>query len=259
MSHWDELWEKRNNERIEINPSTDPIYLILREFLKSHPNFLINKPQTIVEFGCGQGLRTTLFARQTGAKPIYVDNSHKALELAIKNYDDYFKGGEEPIALLNDVLHYKGPKGTLVWSAGLNEHFFENDRGKIFEAMRNASEEYVLVIVPNAWNLPYRLTKFYRQLRGTWPFGAEQPFSIRELKSRMEEAGLNEVSTAGIGAFLSHYRWFWLGSPTATKLLKNPTPFNWLNKKLIKKDLDFNSRINKYFGREIYAIGKVKK
>lgn len=257
MSHWDSLWSKRKSEPIFISEKTDPIYLILNRF-----NLMsVRRPETIVEFGCGQGLRTTIFAKRTGATPIYVDSSPEALELAIQNHKQWFSGPADtaPITFLNDVLHYKGPKGTLVWSAGLNEHFFGEDRKKIFEAMRNASKEYVLVIVPNAWNIPYRLTKFYRERRGTWPFGAEQPFSIRELEKRMEEAGLDVLSSEGVGALLSPYRWFWLGSSTATKLLKKPTPFDWLNRKLISKDLDFNSKINKYFGREIYVLGRIKK
>ena len=253
MSHWDNLWNKRKGNSQDINTETDPIYLILERVQPYIDNVF---KYNILEFGCGQGLRTTIFARENGWTPFYLDSSPDAIELVEENYSFHFGNEKLPIIYQEDVFEYSGDKSKIVWSAGLNEHFFGEDRDRIFQAMADASNDLVLVIVPNSLNIPYRLTKFVREIIGNWPFGDEKPFTPGELRMRMENAGMEVIEMGGLGAILSPYRWFFLGTSWAPKLLRNPTPFSKLNKYLRKKDLSFNS-FNAKFGREIYAIGRV--
>jgi len=234
-----------------IDLTTDPIYKILQYF--------VPQPQSsLIEIGCGTALRTLHFAQQHDVQATLFDYSDTALGLATENARDL---GVAATVIKGDLLDNPLPSNQfdIVWSAGLNEHFRGEDRQRAIDEMYRICKPggTCIIIVPNSLNAPYRLTKFFRDICGKWPFGSEYPFTKWELTVRMKKSGLKKVETVGIGAPLSIFRWFFLGTRYANKLLKNPTPFDNLNRILRRIDLDVSSTnyINNIFGREIGSKG----
>lgn len=251
MTHWDRHWHKRGGKRLSIDLEIDPIYKLLEYFVPEPGS-------SIIELGCGEGLRTLHFAKRHGLEATLFDQSDVALELAAKNAKDlgvqanFIKGD-----LLNNSLD--SDRYDVVWSAGVHEHFRGEDRQRAFDGLYRVTKPggYGIVIVPNSLNLPYRLTKRFKEMLGTWSCGDEYPFTRWELSAHMKRSGFEDVETVGIGALLSMYRWFLYGTSYANKLLKNPTPFEGLNKLLRRVDLDIsaNNYLNNIFGRELGSKG----
>lgn len=61
----------------------------------------------------------------------------------------------------------------------------------------------MIVIVPNALNLPYRITKKILEVRNLWEYGFEKPFTIFELKRRMRNAQVTPIKTSGVQVITS--------------------------------------------------------
>jgi SAM-dependent methyltransferase len=247
---WNKRWHGRK-EKTSIDLETDPIYRLL-EYFVPQPH------SSIIEIGCGTGLRTLHFAKQYGLETTLFDYSDVALELAAENARNL---GVSANTINGDLLNNSlaSDRYDIVWSAGLHEHFRGEDRQRAFNEMYRICKPggICIIIVPNSLNPPYRLIKRFKEMLGTWPFGDEYPFTRWELSDRLHRSGFNGVKTVGIGALLSIYRWFLLDLRYANKLLKNPTPFASLNGLLQRIDLDISTAnyLNNLFGREVGALG----
>jgi ubiquinone/menaquinone biosynthesis C-methylase UbiE len=96
----------------------------------------------------------------------------------------------------------------IVWNDGVNEHFKGKARYEIFREMSRVckAKGHVIVIVPNAFNLPYRITKKVLEMKKRWTYGFEKPFTLFELKEKMKRAGITPIKAGGagvIGSFLA--------------------------------------------------------
>lgn len=248
---WNKRWLGRQERTCSIDFETDPVYKLL-EYFVPQPH------SSIIEIGCGAGLRTLHFARKYNLEATLFDYSHVALERATNNAREL---GVPADTVNGDLLDNSLPSDCydIVWSAGLHEHFRGEERQRTFDEMYRICKPggVCIIIVPNSLNFPYRLTKMLKETFGTWPFGDEHPFTRWELGKRLQRSGFGGVKTVGIGALLSMYRWFLLDLGCANRLLKNPTPFSGLNCRLRNIDLDISTanHLNNIFGREVGALG----
>ena len=249
--HWNSQWHDRKEKKASVNPETDPLYKLLQYFIREHKSL-------ILEVGSGSGLRTLSFAKERGLEPILLDFSENALKFAVQNAQDL---GVTANFIMGDALNTptKSDMFDVVWSGGVYEHFRGEDRQKTFDEMYRILKPggTGIVIVPNSLNAPYRITKKFKETLGTWPFGDEYPFTKWELAQRMRKSGFKDVESVGIGALLSPYRWFFLGTSYAGRFLENPTPFKALNEHLKRIDLSIgpNNHFNNIFGREVGVKG----
>jgi len=247
MTYWDRFWYKRREKRYPIDLETDPIYKLLEYFVPQPDS-------SIIEMGCGEGLRTLNFVKQHGLEATLFDYSAVALKLAVENARDL---GVTVATINEDLLNNSldSDRYNIVWSAGLHEHFCGETRQRAFDEMYRICKPggTGIVIVPNSLNLPYRLTKKFKETLKKWPYGYEEPFDKWELSDRMHKSGFKDVETVGIGALLSMYRWFLHGTSYSSRLLKNPTPFTSLNGLLRRIDLNIGkgNYVNNIFGREL--------
>ena len=85
-----------------------------------------------------------------------------------------------------------------VWSAGLLEHYTAKERHDILLEWARISRDKVIVLVPNADSLAYRLGKRMKEDRGEWTYGIELP--IRTLQDEIAQVGLACVSEKTVGA-----------------------------------------------------------
>lgn len=163
-------------------------------------NLLLKKGQTVLELGAGTGFNTLLCSKMFGVESFLLDFSEGSAEL-VKilrkrlNVNCHF--------ILGDCRHLPFHLGSfdIVWSSGVNEHFLGRDRQEVFDEMSRVCKPcgYVLVTVPNALNPFYVMRKKILELKQSWPFGFEKPYTQRELRRRIENGGLEFLRFDGFG------------------------------------------------------------
>ncbi|MFC1674584.1 class I SAM-dependent methyltransferase [Candidatus Omnitrophota bacterium] len=166
-----------------------------------------------VEIGCGMAEKSLLFARE-GAEVTVVDYSTKALEEA-ESFFRYFNLKAtflqcDIFNLPQDLLE----RFDIAMSYGLAEHFRYPKRRRIFQVHYSLIKEggMLLIGVPNAWCLPYRIFKILAQWLGYWKVGLEIPFSRRELSGLAESLRLKDCRILST-SFLHDFYHFMLFCP----------------------------------------------
>lgn len=157
-----------------------------------------------IELGSGRGDISVLLA-ELGAKVTLLDASELALDQARRRFS---RRGLDADCVVGDLF---SPAAELIarfdlsLSTGVIEHFVGEQRTRAVRAhaavLRNGG--MTMISVPNAWCLPYRLWKFYLELRGWWPYGTERPYSRCELVRRAGESGLEHIEATCLGYWQS--------------------------------------------------------
>jgi len=203
---WDRLWEYApSDERDDA--------LLARE--RRTPRWAMIRNRLIRAFGIVQGLRTielgsgrgdlSALLAEAGAEVTLLDTSERALDQARKRFDRLklsarFEQGD----LLSPPNHLRGSFDVAL-SSGVIEHFKDDMRTRAIQAHADVLNRHGLCIisVPNAWCPPYRVWKFYLELRGWWPYGFERPYTRREMLRRAKEAGLTGLEARCMGFWQS--------------------------------------------------------
>lgn len=197
---WDDAWASirpkllADIDYLTKNPTLD-IYL---------RNITLRRGQKVLEAGAGSGLDSLICAKRYGVVPYLLDFSEGSKNL-VRDFASVL--GVEYEFVLGDCreLPFRDHSFAIVWNNGVNEHFAGNDRQQVFLEMARVCQPkgYVLVAVPNVWNLLYRIRKQILDSKNAWLFGFEKPFSPRELRRAMQESGLKVVSSDGFGIISS--------------------------------------------------------
>jgi len=157
-----------------------------------------------IELGSGRGDLSVLLAER-GAEVTLLDQSGAVLDQARARFQrlglsaEYRQGDMfDPPA---DVLgHF-----DMALSSGVIEHFVGGDRTRAISAHADVLRPggMVTISVPHASCPPYRLWKWYLEVRRRWPYGFERPFSKKEIRYRAGEAGLASVDTKAMALWHS--------------------------------------------------------
>ena len=197
---WDNLWEtdiSEEEDRFALAKEEKSIRWerIENVVLKEFGSF---KDLNILEIGAGAGTNSVLMAKR-GANITILDYS----EQAIQRSQELFKRSQlnaeftfqDALALPNELLN----KYDVSMSFGLTEHFLGADRVNInkahFQVLREGGISFISV--PNKYNPPYRIYKYFSQHTGRWKVGMEIPYSRRELRNICREIGVTEISFFG--------------------------------------------------------------
>jgi len=180
-----------------------------------------------IELGCGEGKISLLFSL-LGAKTTLVDYSAKQLKRA-KYIAEKFE--VEPVIIQENILQL--PKSfvgqyDVAMSFGTAEHFFGDDRQRIFDAHSSVLKKGGLVImwVPNRYGFLFHAGFTARKLlrRSVCPVD-EAPFSRKELLRHAQAASLSEVKIKGGGVLRNDFCRFILDVPRILGLLKKRKSF----------------------------------
>jgi len=149
--------------------------------------------RSFCEVGSGSGTTSGQLAKR-GGRMTLVDISPKSLAFAKR----HFEGERLPAQYaIQDGLRLGFRDGVfdVVFNGGVIEHF--TDEGKIAlirEMYRVVKPGGLLVIVvPNARDVPFRLGKWIAERRGKWIFGFEDDLSEGRFRTLAERAGLTGV------------------------------------------------------------------
>jgi 2-polyprenyl-3-methyl-5-hydroxy-6-metoxy-1,4-benzoquinol methylase len=195
MGHWGDIWETL--DKTEIKGSTY-MYDYYKEFLGD--SF---RDKRVLEIGCGTGVNSILMAA-SGAKVSVMDYSMEALEVVKK-----LAGGVTLEYIHMDMFNSDlENEFDIVHSEGVVEHYLMPRRQEVLDIHTKAARKggKVLIIVPNARCVPYRIGKGIADRTGQWIYGNEYPYTERELVHRMKKSGLAYEKSLG-GEFILSFPW----------------------------------------------------
>lgn len=247
---WDKHWKKQQGIEVENIIKNDPYFRLLKRLIGLQQNDGLR----ILEVGCGSGTRTLALLKDFEGKhfkAVFVDLSIPALSFTKRTSYKYKITAD--FILANGLrLPFPDEKFDIVWNEGVNEHFKDEERQKIFDEMARVckKEGEVIVIVPNALNLPYRITKKVLEMRNTWEYGFEKPYTVFELKRRMSAAGITTNKTSGTQIIASFLTFIQLVHSEALKL-----EIHKLNKILKGFDEYMEKAFGAFFSKDIGVKG----
>lgn len=185
---WDGIWKDFEFEK-GYKDTADNIdtYCFIKDYFKGR------KGQKILEVGCGTGLTALILAEKYGLKPYLLDASIESIRICRENAKR-LKIKAAVVKAYAQKLPFPDRYFDVCLSGGLLEHFSAVDRLKALQEMCRVSKDLVVIIVPNAHNIPYRIGKLWRELLGKWIYGREDPPSRSELRRLMENCNTNVES-----------------------------------------------------------------
>ena len=130
---------------------------------------------TILDLGCGRGEHSAVLALQ-GKQTTLLDWSDENLDFSKKLYESLGQEGKFYKADMTGPLPFADHSFDLVFSCGVFEYFSDEQITSILKEMFRVTRQKVVIMVPNACSLFYRLGMWYMQLAKNWPWGGERPF-----------------------------------------------------------------------------------
>ena len=95
-------------------------------------------------------------------------------------------------------LPFKDNAFDAVFSCGVFEYFTDREIQDVLAEAFRVARKRVIIMVPNASSLAYRLGKFYMEKRGSWEWGGERPHST--LKPYFYGVGCRNVEELSVAA-----------------------------------------------------------
>jgi len=196
---WDAVWEKHydkeeNTFYLEAERISQRWHHIKSAVEK---NFQPGETVKVLEIGAGRGTVSLLLGREFNAEINILDFSDKAIEIS----KDFYKQFDMPVKFIKaDALNLPEEllgRFDIIYSGGLIEHF--EDPSDIVSAHFKTAKKKGLVIisVPNALCLPYRIYKFFAERSKKFDVGFERPFSFQKLKKTAVRHGVTDYSISG--------------------------------------------------------------
>lgn len=195
LGTWDRVWcqqpsDARDDEllsRERLHPRWSWITNLLRAQLGD-----LRGLKTI-ELGSGRGDWSALLA-QVGAEVTLLDSNHLALGQAERRFRRIGLSARYVRGDLFELSEELSGRFDVALSSGVIEHFQGRERSESIRAHLAAVRPggIVVISVPHAWSPSYRMWKGYLELRGWWPYGYEQPYTVRELRQRARSSGLSQ-------------------------------------------------------------------
>ena len=166
------------------------------------------RKKRIIEVGCGSGL-ISLALGKLGAECAILDISSVALKGAI---DGFLKSGlSEPECYNEDALSNSVPSNSfdVTWNGGVIEHFYDNGKELLLKEMYRMTKPggKVIILVPNAWCLPFKIVQIWKKFRKDWAYGYEDDMSPRRLRKMCIRLGLTNIEAY---AFNTVVGWAWI-------------------------------------------------
>lgn len=205
-----DVWDKVSERYRNIDVSAPDHKAALEHFLA------IAGPPTgrsFCEVGSGSGTTSATLARM-GARITLVDISPKSLAFARRHFEGARLGADYAI---QDGLRLGFRDGSfdVVWNGGVIEHFTDDGKVALIREMYRVTRPggLLLIVVPNALDIPFRIGKWIAERRGKWIFGYEDDLSegrFRRLAARAGVAGAGFTAHNPIVGwwFLPYGRWF---------------------------------------------------
>lgn len=150
-----------------------------------------------VDLGAGRGEHSAILAR-AGRRTTLVDWAPNNLVFGRQLYAALGLTGQFVRADITRRLPFEDDSIDFVFSCGVFEYFTSSQIDAILAEAFRIARKRVVIMVPNAAAIGYRLGKWYMERTGTWEWGGEVP--SHTLKPQFERAGALAVREFSVGA-----------------------------------------------------------
>lgn len=146
-------------------------YLPWNEVLVQHTQDSIS----VLDLGSGRGENSAMLALR-GKKATLFDWAQENLNFSKRLFENL---GQEGVFVRGDMtkkLPFKDGAFDTVFSCGVFEYFTDEQIKEILKEAFRVAKKRVIILVPNAYSLCYRLGMWYMKRKNNWPWGGERPF-----------------------------------------------------------------------------------
>jgi len=180
---WDPFFENYSMSQIDIESGlANEVSLFFGTMFSSKEKGKVK----ILEVGSGTGELSARLSRD-GFNVTLFDQSRSALDLSKRVFQDRGLKGEFIQGNLF-TLPFDDNTFDCVWNSGVIEHYRGDEQNEALLEMKRVSKDMIIVAVPNASCLFYRIEKNYQEKIGTWAAGEEYPLAT--CKEIFESAGI---------------------------------------------------------------------
>lgn len=150
----------------------------------------------VLDLGSGQGENSGLLALN-GREMTLLDWSKDNLDFSTQLFGALGVTGQFCHADMTQPLPFKNDAFDVVFSCGVFEYFNERQIELILQEAFRISKKRVIIMVPNAWSLAYRLGMWYMKRTGKWHWGGEVPsYTLKRCFKQVGSVRVNEFSVA---------------------------------------------------------------
>jgi len=147
-----------------------------------------------LDLGCGRGEHSAVLAK-AGRQTTLIDWSQTNLAFSQAMYQALGLTGRFLQADITRPLPVETNSVDLVFSCGVFEYFNREQIDAIMVEAFRVARKRVIIMVPNAWALGYRLGKWYMERSGTWQWGGEVPsYTLKPHFRHARAASIREFS-----------------------------------------------------------------
>jgi SAM-dependent methyltransferase len=170
----------------------------------------------VLDLGSGAGENAAVLALH-GRRMTLLDWSERNLNFDKQLFNVMGLNGRFVQRDMTQPLPFEDNSFDMVFSCGVFEYFSDEQIREIVKEALRIARQRVIILVPNAHSIAYRLGKWYLERRGRWHWGRERPFST--LRSHFRAAGSTQVTEFCVGTKHSLDFLVMRGGPTLKRLL----------------------------------------
>ncbi len=162
----------------------------------------------VLDLGSGTG-HLSAFLAIKGRKMTLLDFSQENLNFSSKVFNILGLQGKFVRSDMKKRLPFDNNSFDTVFSVGVLEYFSDEEIDQIIKEAFRVSKKRVVVIVPNAFSIFYRIGRWYSKATRNWQWGGERPFySLRPHFKSIENVQFLEftVGTRQSIEFLTAFR-----------------------------------------------------
>ena len=130
----------------------------------------------VLDLGSGRGELSALLAVR-GKRTTLLDWSQENLDFSRRLFEALGKQGTFVQEDMTRPLPFNDGSFDTVFSCGVFEYFTDEQIRNILREAFRVSRKRVMVLVPNALSLPYRVGMWHMKRTNAWPWGGERPFA----------------------------------------------------------------------------------
>jgi ubiquinone/menaquinone biosynthesis C-methylase UbiE len=130
---------------------------------------------TTLDLGSGRGENSAMLALQ-GKTATLFDWAEDNLDFSRRLFSALGKSGTFIRGDITKRLPFSDSSYDTVFSCGVLEYFTDEQIKSILKEMFRVAKKRVIILVPNAYSVCYRLGMWYMQKTNRWPWGGERAF-----------------------------------------------------------------------------------